>query len=299
MEHISVCICTFKRQTLLKQLLEKLRYQISNEEFTYSVIVVDNDCNRSAVPIVAEFSNTSSIVIEYFCESRQNISHARNMAIENAHGSYMAFIDDDEFPSDTWLLNLYTAFNRYKPNGGVLGPVFPHYPEGTPQWLIESRICDRPNHSTGTMLDWNMTRAGNVLLSQRVFVESEVRFDPKYGRTGGEDKELFRLLMAHGYGFIWCQEAAVYEVIYPERWKLSHYLYRNLMNGGVTGKSIRKHAEKYFIRSLISLLCYAVLIGVSMFIGKHKLYKYIIRVVYDFGRVMGCLGFVLIRERLD
>jgi hypothetical protein len=144
-----------------------------------------------------------------------------------------------------------------------------------------------------------MTRTGNVLLSQRVFVETGCRFDEKYGRTGGEDKELFKLLMRHGYSFIWCQEADVYEVIYPERWKLSHYLYRNLMNGGVTGESIGKYSLHYFIRSLIALLYYTALLIVSIFIGKHFLYKYFIRVVYDFGRVMGCLGFVFVKERSD
>ena len=216
-----------------------------------------------------------------------------------AHGSYLAFIDDDEFPSNKWLLNLYTAFNTYGINGGVLGPVFPYYPEGTPQWLIKSKICDRPNHLTGTILDWNMTRAGNVLLSQKMVVDNGFLFDAKYGRTGGEDKEFFNLLMQHGYSFIWCNEADVYEVIYPDRWKLSHYLHRNLMNGGVTGEGIGKYSGRYFVRSLVSLMCYTVLLSVSIFNGKHKIYKYFIRVVYDFGRVMGSLGIVFVRERND
>jgi hypothetical protein len=143
-----------------------------------------------------------------------------------------------------------------------------------------------------------MTRSGNVLLSQKIFNENGFLFDAKKGRTGGEDKELFKLLMEHGYSFIWCREADVYEVIYPDRWKLSHYLYRSLMNGGVTGKEYGKYST-YLIRSFVSLLYYTALLSVSIFNGKHYIYKYFIRVVYDFGRVMGCLGIVFEKERRD
>ncbi len=296
--HICVCICTFKRPELLRQLLSNLEEQKTEGFFDYSIVIVDNDKLESARQVVENFARQSRISIGYEVEPVQNIALARNRAIENADGDFIGLIDDDEFPSSRWLLNLYTAFNTYKPNGGVLGPVIPYYPEGAPQWLIKSKICVRPNHPTGTMLDWNMTRAGNVLLSKKIFNENRFLFDAKKGRTGGEDKELFKLLMEHGYSFIWCREADVYEVVYPDRWKLSHYLYRSLMNGGVTGKEYGKYLT-YFVRSLVSLVCYTTLLSISIFSGRHYIYKYFIRVVYDFGRIMGCFGIVFEKERRD
>ena len=296
--HICVCICTYQRPELLRRLLSKLEEQETGGFFDYSIVIVDNDRFESARQMVESHVLESKISIKYYVEPEQNISLARNKAIENAKGDFIGLIDDDEFPSSTWLLNLYTTFNTYKPNGGVLGPVIPSYPEEAPQWLIKSKICVRPNHPTGTILDWNMTRSGNVLLSQQIFKGNSFLFDVKKGRTGGEDKELFKLLIEHGYSFIWCCEANVYEVIYPDRWKLSHYLYRNLMNGGVTGKEYGKFSI-YLIRSSVSLLCYTALLSVSIFRGKHYIYRYFIRVVYDFGRVMGCLGIVFEKERRD
>src|SRR3972149_3189105 len=162
--HICVCICTYKRPHMLVNLLSKLQDQKTDELFTYSIVVVDNDYTQSAMETVHSFKGKSPLSIKYFVEPEQNIALARNKALENATGDFISFIDDDEYPSNTWLLNLYTAFNTYKPNGGGLGPVIPHYPEGTPKWLIKSKICDRPNHPSGTILDWNMTRTGNVLL---------------------------------------------------------------------------------------------------------------------------------------
>jgi len=296
--HICVCICTYKRPETLLKLLLKLEEQVTNNLFYYSVVIVDNDKCESARQTVESYAQHSNLQIRYFVEIEQNISLARNKAIEKSEGDFIGIIDDDEYPSTAWLLKLFTAFNAHKPNGGILGPVVPYYPEGTPQWLVKSKICDRPAHPTGTLLDWNMTRTGNVLLSRNIFRQSGFLFDSKKGRTGGEDKDFFKMLMEHGCSFIWCQEAHVYEVIYEDRWKLSHYLHRSLMMGGAAGKEYGKYSL-YLIKSLISLSCYLVFLGVSIFRGRHNIYKNVIRVVYDFARVMGCLGFVFEKERRD
>ena len=95
-QHITVCVCTFQRPHLLRRLLEKLGEQDFGSLFTYSIVVADNDRLRSAEPVVAEFATISPIPISYCVEPRQNIALARNKAIENATGQFLAFIDDDE-----------------------------------------------------------------------------------------------------------------------------------------------------------------------------------------------------------
>ena len=297
--HICVCICTYKRPELLRGLLSKLEEQETEGLFDYSIVIVDNDRYESARQTVETFARQSKNSIGYYVEPEQNIALARNKALENATGDFIGFIDDDEYPSNTWLLNLYTALNTYKPNGGVLGPVIPRYQEGAPKWLIKSKICERANHPTGTILDWNMTRTGNALLSRKIFQENSFLFDQRYGQCGGEDKELFKLLMANGYLFIWCREAEVYEVIYPSRWKLSHYLYRAVLNGGDNGKWYCRGSLVYFTRSLISFTCYTGLLSVSIFMGKHYIYKYLIKAVFDFARIMGCFGIAFATVRRD
>ena len=42
-QHVSVCICTYKRPVLLKRLLEGLGEQDTSGLFTFSIVVVDND----------------------------------------------------------------------------------------------------------------------------------------------------------------------------------------------------------------------------------------------------------------
>ena len=47
-DHINVCVCTYKRTNLLGRLLEKLKNQVTDNLFTYDIIVVDNDYLHSA-----------------------------------------------------------------------------------------------------------------------------------------------------------------------------------------------------------------------------------------------------------
>src|SRR3954470_3016682 len=79
--HITVCVCTYKRPELLKQLLTEVERQTTGGCFEYSVVVADNDAKMSAQAIVREFNAKSQLEIEYCVEPEQNIALARNRAI--------------------------------------------------------------------------------------------------------------------------------------------------------------------------------------------------------------------------
>ena len=105
--HICVCICTYKRPELLKRLLSKLEEQETEGLFDYSILIVDNDSSGSARQIVKSYARQSKISINYYVEPDQSIALARNKAVANAKGEFVAFIDDDEAPTRRWLLNLF------------------------------------------------------------------------------------------------------------------------------------------------------------------------------------------------
>ena len=113
--HISVCICTFKRPRYLARLLKELRSQVTSGEFTYSVVIADNDAQGSARPLAIEFGRLGDLEVTYCVEPRQNISLTRNRAIEQAKGEYLVFIDDDEFPTPTWLRTFTRPANNTEP----------------------------------------------------------------------------------------------------------------------------------------------------------------------------------------
>jgi len=81
----------------------------------------DNDRDQSAKDTVGEFARTSLVEVVYCTETEQNISLARNKALEFAKGDLIAWIDDDEFPNKDWLLILFKTLQKFG-SDGVLGP---------------------------------------------------------------------------------------------------------------------------------------------------------------------------------
>ena len=60
--HIAVCICTYRRPACLERLLDALATQETENLFTYSIVIADNDAARSAESIVEKFANSTSAV---------------------------------------------------------------------------------------------------------------------------------------------------------------------------------------------------------------------------------------------
>ena len=143
MPHIAVCICTYKRPHFLKPLLTALSEQDTESRFTYSIVVTDNDCLRSAEAIVNDFAASAKVAVAYCVEPQQNIALARNVAVSCASGDFVAFVDDDEVPIKRWLLALFEACDRYGADG-VLGPVKPFFEERPPDWIVKGKFYERP-----------------------------------------------------------------------------------------------------------------------------------------------------------
>lgn len=287
-DHISVCICTYKRPLYLSNLLKSVINQKPGSDFSYSIVVVDNDYLKSAETTVRESMKDSHISLEYFTEPKQNISLARNKAIEMAKGKYIALIDDDEFPVDDWLCHLYKTQSIYNKDG-VLGPVVPFYTDDTPKWLKKSKICERKTHTTGTIVHRKNVRTGNVLLNRDVLIESDIRFDPIFGMSGGEDTAFFEELLDCGKSFVWCNEAVVYENIPPERWNKSYYIKKLIRSGGLDGEKDKQSSRKYraLIRSIGGLVIYLLLFPFYLFQGIRGVMKVFLKISYYYGWLVG------------
>lgn len=292
---ITVCVCTYKRPQFLQRLLENLFDQKSDNIFTYSIVVVDNDFERSAETIVSCFKNKTKQPVNYFNEPRQSISHARNKAVEKATGDFIAFIDDDEFPENTWLLNLYKTLIAYKADG-VMGPVIPHFETQPPQWVIRSRLLERRRFVTGTVLKPGDMRTGNVLLAKRIFSDDQTPFDPRFGRTGGEDSYFFRRMYAKGYTFVWCDEAQAYETVPPERYKRGYFLKRALLRGVGEAHSGSTTAIDAF-KSLTAFILYTLALPSLFLAGHHLFMKYLVKDCDHIGKLLALCGIDVLKQR--
>jgi glycosyltransferase involved in cell wall biosynthesis len=286
--HISVCICTYRRPQFLKRLLAELARQQTEGLFAYSIVVADNDRTESAKSVVTEFQSASPIEITYCVETQQNIALARNKALANASGDFIAFIDDDEFPAGDWLLTLFKTCGKYRVDG-VLGPVKPYFEQDPPRWIIKGKFFDRPTHDTGFIIDWTEGRTGNVLFRKRILDGIGEPFKPEFG-SGGEDRNFFMRMMERGHVFAWCDEAVAYEVVPPVRWKRSFMLRRALLRGkmSLNHKSI---ARGGIIKSVVAVSLYSIALPFLLVLGHHNFMKYLIKLCDHAGRILAFLGF--------
>lgn len=229
----------------------------------------------------------SPIPIRYCVEPNQNISMARNKAIENADASdFIAFIDDDEFPINRWLLNLFNACNEYAADG-VLGPVKRYFDEPPPKWIVAGNFYEREVYPTGTWVNWAEGRAGNVLLRRRLFDNDPEPFKPWF--RGGEDTDFFRRMNEKGRVFIWSSEALAYEVVPPSRWKRSFMLKRALLRGAVTLMHPTARPRN-IAKSVVAVFVYGIALPFSLVLGQHRFMNLLIRLFDHLGKILAAIG---------
>jgi len=295
-DFISVCICTYLRPEMLAKALEAVISQEASS-FSLEIIVVDNDKNRSAQEKVHHIQSGTKIPISYTCEQEQNISLARNRAVRNARGNYIAFIDDDEFPVKDWLVKMYRCLLDHQADS-VLGPVVPDYPDQIPSWLIKSRFCERRRNATGSVITDKDKRTGNILFKRNLFEKDALWFDPARGLTGGEDSDFISRQMDRGKNFIWCDEAIVYETVVEERWTSSYYLQRSFRSGTISAKIVRRQqALRSVTKATVLIVIYSATLPFTFPAGKPLWMKILTKLSYHAGFLLSFSGLIKARVR--
>lgn len=293
--HVTVCVPTYKRPRMLLRCLGALVGQ-EVAGFTYSVVVADNDSAYSARRVVEDCRMRSSLNIVYAHEPEQNISRARNTAVANATGKYIAFIDDDEFPENDWLRQLLEACWRFKADG-VLGPVLPHYEGNPPAWLTRSGLCDRPTFPTGTPIsESRFLRAGNVLFARDMLSGLDTPFDPRLGRTGGEDADFFHRMVISGRPFVWCNEARVHEEVPIDRQSLSYHVRRAFIRG-VTEADRQPLLGLGTFKSMVALGAYVLALPFLWVVSRHLFARYLVKCCDHIAKLLAHFGIKLAQVR--
>jgi succinoglycan biosynthesis protein ExoM len=297
---ITICICTYKRPELLDRLLAGIEKLATDDgSFCFSCAIVDNDANGSAQAQVERFAARSGIQVVYDIEPLRNFAVVRNRVLTHAKGDFVALIDDDEVPVPEWLSKLLEIQMKTGADG-VLGPVRPYFDGNPPDWILRSKVCERPAHPTLMTMHWSQCRTGNVLLRFSIFDPNGIKFDPAYA-TGGEDVDFFKRATSAGHRFVWCEEAPAYELVPAERCRKSYYLRRGLLQGQISLKYATDDLTvpvrlRIGLHSLIALTLYAAALPILILGGFHLFMKYLIKGSHHVGRILGLLG-IEIRSR--
>ncbi|MGO4623428.1 glycosyltransferase family 2 protein [Ensifer sp. 2YAB10] len=287
---IDIAVCTFRRPELAET-LHSLALITVPADVDIRVIVADNDATPSAEPLVNQMRPTMPFEILYVHCPASNISIARNACLDNSTGHYLAFVDDDETVSRTWLLQLLDTAVATGADV-VLGPVRAEYALSAPNWMRRGDF-----HSTRPVWVEGEIRTGytcNVLLDLTRPVLFDRRFNLALGRTGGEDTEFFRHMHADGGRLAYAPEALVFEPVPEKRARLAWLAKRRFRSGQTHGRLLSEpgQAGRQIVEIARAMAKSGYCAGASLLLLGSPVARsrYALRAIMHAGVVSGLLG---------
>lgn len=290
----SICIPTYCRPLLLKKLLRSLEAQVLPEHVRLEIIVVDNDPNQTAKPVVTQFRDSQKIHFHYYIQPRKNISLTRNLSIEKAGGEFILFIDDDEKATPGWVSNLIFARQIYNADG-VIGKMLPEFHEQAPQWVRREEFYYSKMTATGTLAKF--LYAGNCLVKAELLKNKKGPFDIEYGLTGSEDAQLFESLVQGGAKFVNCQEAVATEYIPLERTTLPFFFKRGMRGGNGHTRRVLEAAVEHILKMRIFMFGKSLAFGaislalfILLFPNPYQRVKWLLKLGSNCGRFLAAVN---------
>ncbi|MFT4115685.1 glycosyltransferase family 2 protein [Bradyrhizobium sp.] len=246
---ISICICTYNRANILKYCLRSLcDLSASALRHEVEIVVVDNNSSDGTRDLVASFVSECPFELNYVFEGEQGIAAARNRAIAEAKGDYVAFLDDECTVGPDWLSIALADIDQYRPcviGGPYMGAFLPGDRPGWFKIEYGNAYFLAREYEKGFQNDFRAS-SGNMFVRRDVF--DAVLFDLAYGMKGKklalhEETELQeRFLRDHPTEKIFYDpEMVVWHFILPEKMRLVYHAKRTFV-AALTGPGKVDHA---------------------------------------------------------
>jgi len=251
---ITIVICTYNRESILRSALCSFLEQKGLEEIDYEIIVVDNGSTDGTRKLLEKLSPKFNAKLRYIFEERKGLPYARNAGIEHSRGDIIAFTDDDCRFEQNYLCELNNYFCSSQDDidfiGGKIKPIWPN--KNVPVWIRDDLLGPVALFDKGdkpfvlTAQDPSYTRkiffGANFAFKKEVF--------ERYGKfntlqTYAQDTEICLRLLKSGVKGMYCPNLIVYHHIDPDR-MTSAYYYQWFYRRGVFQSGIDDYAFKFY-----------------------------------------------------
>ena len=258
---VVVAICTYKRNEALECLLRSLITCADRLRGRAEIgaVIVDDSSNNEARSVAAQFENLFDLGLTYRVSGRQNISLARNLAIETAMelGDWTAMTDDDCEASPDWIKSLLYV-QELTGADAVTGPMVRRVPPGSPRWLTDEPFLELGMERPPDCSELEMASTFNSMVSSAwLKAHPEIRFDPSLGVVGGEDMVFFRAARAAGLKILFSERGFVFENEPPSRATLRYQFRLFFWHGNssyVSSIANGVRPSRMFVHGVASLL---------------------------------------------
>lgn len=293
---MAICALTFRRPDGLRRLLRGLdRQQFCDSAPDVTVIIVDNDPDRSAEAVCNAERSSFRWRLNYVNQPKRGIAPSRNAALRNIDdgADFGCFIDDDEVPEPGWLAELLRVQSEYDADV-VSGPVVPHFPDPVEGWIVEGGFLNQQRYATGERTIYAYTN--NVMFRWDKVRAAGFTFDERLALIGGEDWHFFKRLRLAGHSLVWADDAVVREWIPSSRANRKWIVQRMFRAGNCSPFVELAIARTWFTRALLAAKGFTwVGIGLlklpwGLLTGTANRVRAIRELAYGAGMLWGLLG---------
>ena len=234
---ITVAAATRQRPRMLADLLQSLQGLDVPQGAELSFVFVENDVILSISSLVDDFHKRTGWPARAVHEPRQGISYSRNAIIDAATedgADWLAFIDDDEHVRHDWLRLLWAGAKDANAQlaGGPVVPVAPAMGCSENETEVLS-YYERAAKVSNMRKEVAMTSgrrfdigAGNWIADLSAINAGNLRFDPDFGLSGGEDTDFSRRAYKAGLTLAWVPQAIVTEEVARARLSTAYIVER-------------------------------------------------------------------------
>jgi succinoglycan biosynthesis protein ExoM len=260
---LSFLVCTYHREELLGVCLRSLFALRGLAQARCEILVVDNSDGGSAQAGVAACQDQAPVALRYLAAHPANIAVARNQGVAAARGRFIAMIDDDMTVHASWL-EVVLPLLQSGPFDVLCGPVEPIYENAAlaspASDAFFRRQLDVPGLTPLRIMGPERSRGFVPATSNAVFERARcfpdvAPFDAHYGKSGGEDVDVFCRLEAGGKSFAWVPQARTFEHVPARRCELDYLEKRSFVGGQIFASTyVRNAASPRWVAFKIALV---------------------------------------------
>lgn len=276
MVNLSVIVCCYNSEHFLKETLAHLANQVINKDFSYEVVLVDNNSTDQTSKVAKEIWEmlNSYVILNIVTESQPGLSYARKTGVLASKGDIIIFCDDDNWLQENYLHIAYN-FMITNPKVGALGGQSTGVLEiDEPNWWQK----EKANYAVGKQAEGNgnITKrgyvwgAGLVLRKKDMFKLYDTGFMSLLsGRkakvlTSGDDSEICKWILLMEYK-LW----------YLDTLQFKHYITGKRLTDTYLKKLLEGHRQSQPILRLYNWFLYSgVFKKVNQFTLKQKIYYF-------------------------
>lgn len=192
MVDITVAIPTYNGENRLPKVLEKLRSQINTEQISWEILIVDNNSQDDTAKIIQNYRSNwpDRIPLRYCFESKQGAAFARLLAVREAKGELIGFLDDDNLPTEDWVSQAYNFAKNHPKAGAFSGQIHGEFEVKPPENFerIQAFLAIREYGSVSKLFDPESLRlptAAALVVRKQVWLETVPSYPTLKGRIGG------------------------------------------------------------------------------------------------------------------